>query len=115
MNPVVDLEIIKSALLYGEPTDAMERIESSLRRLKRFADIGGRQYPDHILFLTKMKEYLQGNISSSDLGEFLMEKNIFQIEDYKSFVENFVYYCEYSRDRYNLKFPDFDSKRCDDL
>ena len=115
MNPVVDLEIIKSALLYGEPTDAMNRIESSLRRIKRLEDIGEKLYTDHILFLTKMREYLQGNISSTDLHDFLMKKNIFRIEDYESFVENFVYFCQYSRDRYNLRFPDYDSKRCDDL
>ncbi|MCL4348236.1 MAG: hypothetical protein M1159_03950 [Candidatus Thermoplasmatota archaeon] len=115
MNPVVDLEIIKSALLYGEPADAMDRIESRMKRIKRLTDIGEKQYTDHVLFLSKMKEYLQGNLSTSDLHDFLIKKNIFQIDDYETFVESFVYFCEYSRDRYNLKFPNYDSKRCDDL
>ena len=88
MNPVVDLEIIKSALLYGEPTDAMNRIESSLRRIKRLEDISEKRYTDNILFLTKMKEYLQGNIGSADLRDFLMKKNIFRIEDYYKQIEN---------------------------
>ncbi|MHB1493303.1 MAG: hypothetical protein ACYCSG_02415 [Thermoplasmataceae archaeon] len=115
MNPIVDLEIIKSALLYGEPSDAMNRIESRIEALQRNSELGGKIYSAHIEFLKKMADFIKGNLSTDELGSYLRSSKLFELEDYNSFVDAFAYFCEYSRDRYNLRYPSFDGKRCDDL
>ncbi|MHB8361804.1 MAG: hypothetical protein ACYDAO_03735 [Thermoplasmataceae archaeon] len=115
MNQIVDIEIIKSALLFGEPSDAVKRIESRKKSIEKHVRMGGKKYPEYLKFLQLLEDYLKGVISIDKLRDFLRAEILFPIEEYDSFVESFVYYCEYCRDRYNLRYPDFDGKRCDDL
>ena len=40
---------------------------------------------------------------------------VYDVDDKEGFLKNFIYHLYYAADRYNVRFPEFNGKRCGDL
>jgi hypothetical protein len=122
MSMVSDFEVINSALMYGEPGVSMKLIERKLmelRRLKRISDSNGHRFDSHISMLELYSQVIKGKLTVEDFSRRFKEiKDIqpkLEIDDLDFAVETISYYLQLSMDRYSIRYPEYDSKRCDDL
>lgn len=115
-----DIEIIKSAIIYGDLDDAMSVIRSRKKslayRLKHNPTEKTREYSR---FLESLDELLRGNLSLDGFREAMGELPNMQAAmditgDNTGMMDSLYYLLEYSLDRYNIRYPAFDGKRCDD-
>lgn len=120
MRENVDLEIIKSAILFGgDIDDAMARIRSATA----WAQMMARDHPErlrHVRYLealTIVREFLEGKIGVEDMRQRMLGLgDLFEeIGEGKDGLQYLTYILEFVRDRYNVRYPRYDMKRCDDL
>jgi hypothetical protein len=118
MNLNLDLEIIKSALLFGDVDDAMERLNKSISGIEyRNRVTREKRNMKELAFLGDLKLLLEGRISLDDFKSRVdasgidMDNSRLYGEDT---LQSLYYMLELVIDRYNIKFPSFDGKRCDD-
>ena len=120
MPIISDMEIIKSALIYGDIKDAI----SVIRRRKRSVQLSLKYQKSAKLealksFLTSLEDLLKGEISLSDF-----RKNVSSLANLGStldmtgetdeYFESLYYLLELAIDRYDIRYPVYDGKRCDD-
>ncbi len=115
-----DMEIIKSAIIYGDLDDAVSVVKGRQRALsyalKRKPSIKNTEYSE---FLQNLENLLQGQITLSQFREKTVVLSAFLdyldiTGDRENLFSSFFYLLEYSLDRYNVRYPQFDAKRCDD-
>ena len=120
MDPHLDMEIIKSALLAGEPDDAVSRIESSLKKIRNIQRMTKTdKYSKYYEFLENLLSLLRGEKSLDEFREYTTSDGVLDTlfdrsSESKDYLGSLLYFLEYSIDRYNIRFPEYDGKRCDD-
>lgn len=121
MSMLSDFEVINSALIYGEPLVAVRLIDRKtleLKNLKRMTGDPRRKYGDHIRLLELYRSAISRDITVDEFSEKLSKipnlKNILEIENLDFAISSISYYLRLSLDRYNIRYPEYDSKRCDD-
>lgn len=120
MNPHLDIEIIKSALLAGDPEDAVSRIEHSMKKIKEIQRMEkSDRYSKYYEFLENLLSLLKGEKSLEEFRSYTTANGSLDVifdrsEESKYYLESLLYFLEYSIDRYNIKYPAYDGKRCDD-
>ena len=116
MNPLYDLEIIDSAVLSGEIDDAMNLIEKKIRNLDSAVNVSKNgKLRSHLRVLQSIEDFLMGKTGIDALKEIMRSNFIYGVEEKDGFIENFTYHLYYAADRYNVRFPEFNGKRCGDL
>lgn len=120
MPIISDMEIIKSAIIYGDLDDAMAVVKGRLKSLSySLKGKPSRKKSEYSQFLSDLEKLLSGNISLDDFKgateklDTLMD-SLDITGDRENFLASFYYLLEYSLDRYNIRYPSFDGKRCDD-
>lgn len=120
MPIISDMEIIKSAIIYGDLDDAMSVIRNRQKSmeyaLKRKPTEKNTQYSE---FLKVLESLLSGETTLKDFKEKTgkldtLLDSLDLTGDRENFLKSFYYLLEYSLDRYNVRYPRFDGKRCDD-
>ena len=115
-----DIEIIKSAIIYGDLDDAMSVIRGRQKALAyALKKKPTEKVTEYSEFLKELESLLQGKLT---LGEFRERTSRLQVlmdylditGDRENMLSSFYYLLEYSLDRYNVRYPEFDGKRCDD-
>lgn len=121
MNVLTDLEIIRSAVLSGEVDDAWSRIKKRTGKYKfKFSLTHNEKYKVAADFLTQFGSILSGNApvdSLTGMAASIGKCGFSQFgEDAATeYLSNMVYYLRIMLDRYNVRMPAFDPKRCGDL
>jgi hypothetical protein len=118
MNLNLDLEIIKSALLFGDVDDAMERLNKSISGIEYQNRVNReKRNMKELTFLNDLKLLLEGKISL-DVFKSRIDTSGIDLDNSKLYgedtLQSLYYMLELVIDRYNIKFPSFDGKRCDD-
>ena len=121
MNILTDLEIIRSAILSGEISDAWSRIEKRSEKYRFAYSITHKEkYKIAAEFLTHFKNILSGKDSIESLSN--MASSIgrcgfsqFEEDAAREYLSNLAFYLRIMLDRYNVRMPAFDAKRCGDL
>lgn len=120
MPIISDMEIIKSAIVYGDLDDAMSAIEGRLKSLeyalKRNPSVKVTEYST---FLNSLRSLLEGSISLEQFKETsgkltVLQRSMDITGDTSAMMDSLYYTLEYSLDRYNVRYPGYDGKRCDD-
>ena len=121
MNIDSDMEIIKSALIYGDMDDAENIIQKRIVEMKFLLKRHKNQiYQSYLSFLQALDSLLRVQI---DLESFKQQVgNIHGIENLlegnageHGYLSSLFYLLQLSMDRYNVAYPKYDMKRCDDL
>ena len=116
MNPQYDLEVIRSAILSGEIDDAAKLIQKNMKKYERAYNITKKEiFREHMSILNDMMLVLEGKKGTDELRDKMLKMRIYGEDDYEAFVNSFIYILDYCLDRYNVRWPSFDGKRCDDL
>ena len=121
MNILTDLEIIRSAVLSGEISDAWSRIEKRIEKYRFAYSITHKErYKIAAEFLTHFKNILSGKDSieslsylASPIGSCGFSQ--FEEDAAREYLSNLAFYLRIMLDRYNVRMPAFDAKRCGDL
>lgn len=120
LKPEIDVEIIKSSLLAGEVDDTVAWIKGAMDRIVVYRRVTKKdKYDARYRFLEALMDYLEGKLGSSSFREAVnripdIRSAFVPVEEYKDFMDSFTYYVQLAVDRYNIRYPDFDGKRCDD-
>lgn len=116
MNPDYDIEVIRSSIYSGEIDDTVNFIKKSLRNYERIYNMGKKEkFHKHIKVLNGMMSVLEGKITTDQLKNIILENYVYGEEEKKKFVDSLIYTIDFCIDRYNIRWPSFDGKRCDDL
>lgn len=112
------MEIIKSALLFGDVDDAMERLDKSISNIEYRNRINqDKRNMKELMFLNDLRLLLEGKITLKDFKSKVDALGI-DFDNSKLYGEDtfqsLYYMLELVIDRYNIKYPSFDGKRCDD-
>lgn len=120
MPIISDLEIIKSAIIYGDLDDAM----SLIRKRKKSLSYEIKARPtekalQYSRFMDSLEKLLAGEISLKEFKGIAesLDKLAGSLDisgDTSLMLDSLFYLLEYSLDRYNIRFPSYDGKRCDD-
>ena len=120
MNGLLDLEEIKSFMLMGDVRSSIKWLER--RKIKSkylFMATKNDRYVEMEKFLGIIEELIKGKISADDAEREMSSDEFsdlfYMVDDKKELISAFVYYIRYTRDRYDVDYPRFDQKRCDDL
>ncbi len=120
MPLISDLEIIKSAIIYGDIEDAMSVIRKRQESLSYYIKRNPKEKQiTYSKFLKSLESLLRGE---SNLDAFRNEVTMLHglpdlldmTGDAGEVLESFYYMLEYSLDRYDVRYPEYDGKRCDD-
>jgi hypothetical protein len=115
-----DIEIIKSAILYGDMKDAMFIIDRRISSLNRYkSDRADRTKQSYAQFLKNLKNVLSGNLTVDEFKGIVVSNSLdawFSPDPSlrKEFLDSFSYFLRISMDRYDVRYPKYDEKRCDD-
>ncbi|MGP6207100.1 hypothetical protein ACNF42_03580 [Cuniculiplasma sp. SKW3] len=116
MNPDYDIEVIRSSLYSGEIDDTVNFIKKSLIKYERVYKIEKNEnFKKHINVLNGMMSVLEGKSTTVQLKNIMKENYIYGEEDADKFLDSLIYIFDFCIDRYNIRWPSFDGKRCDDL
>ncbi|MHB1439855.1 MAG: hypothetical protein ACYCWK_03910 [Cuniculiplasma sp.] len=116
MNPLYDLEVIDSAVLSGEIDDAVKLIRRKEKSLELSVNVSKNERSrGHLRVLNAILDFLEGKITIENVRKVMNENFVYDVDDRQGFIENFLYHLYYAADRYDVKFPDFNGKRCGDL
>ena len=121
MNVITDLEIVRSALMFGEIEDAESRIgRKILSYSTAYAITKKQKYEAALNLLRRIDDILKGKEKYDSVLEFadqIGKAGFPQVgpDEASEYLENLVYYLRIMIDRYSIKFPEFNAKRCSDL
>ncbi len=109
------MDVIRSALMAGEIDDAFKVIWNAINRIQYIKDTTNtNKYDVYLAFLNNLLEVIRGHKEAKSIDLFIDQNpDIKKLID-PSFLEGFPYFLAYATDRYNVRFPYFDGKRCDD-
>lgn len=112
MNTEDVIEIFKMAIVNGDVNNAYKIVEKNMKKYEKRGEAAKKEFMEYLI------RGLKGEISYDDIYQALSQDkyNIFPyIRDYKGYIFALIDTMRYSINRYNIKYPDFDAKRCDDL
>ena len=112
MNIEDVLEVFKASMVAGEIDNAYDIINKNMRLYNKKNDVNNAD------FMNLLIKSMKGEISPDELRNTLMDQkyNVFKfIENYDEYIKSLTEIIIYSLNRYNIKYPVFDSKRCNDL
>lgn len=121
MNILTDLEIIRSAVLFGELDDAASRIRKREAKYMFSYSISHKEkYKAAADFLSHIRRILSGEVPIESITDFApvigsSGFSQFDTDAAREYLSNFAYYLRIMMDRYDVKLPVFDPKRCGDL
>ncbi len=121
MNILTDLEIIRSAVLFGEIDDATSRITKREAKYRFSYSISHKEkYRAAADLLSKIRNILSGDAPIESIVEFASIIGSYGFSQFEAdaameYLSNLAYYLKITMDRYNVKLPVFDPKRCGDL
>jgi hypothetical protein len=121
MNILTDLEIIRSAVLSGEIDDAWLRIKARKEKYGfAYTMTHKEKYKIAAEFLSRIENILSGKDSIESLADVTLSIGScgfpqFEEEAAKEYLSNLAFYLRIMLDRYNVRMPAFDAKRCGDL
>lgn len=116
MNPLYDLEVIDSAVLSGEIDDAMKLIQKKIKSLQNAENISkNERIKSHLRVMQSISDFLTGKIDIDTVKSVMNSNFVYDVDDKEGFLKNFIYHLYYAADRYNVRFPEFNGKRCGDL
>ncbi len=121
MQALLELEIIRSALLSGEIDDALSRVSRKMIKLEEL--YSHTKEEKYRVALDLLKRVHGSIVAGTDPKEILecvpaLKKAgfvQFGTEEAATYLENLAYYITIMRDRYSISKDNFDSKRCGDL
>ncbi len=109
------MDIIRSALMAGEVDDAFKVIWNAINRIQYIKDTAKTdKYDVYLAFLNNLLEVIRGHKEAKSIELFVEQNPDLEKLIDPSFLEGFPYFLAYAMDRYNVRFPYFDGKRCDD-
>lgn len=118
MNILGDFEILKASMLMGDFGDVMWKIRSVRDRVnQRYLETGKEVFGDYVKLLDTLKAVISGDAGISDLRASMHSDAIreqLSDVDVERYTDTFLFFLEYSLDRYNVKYPEFNAKRCND-
>lgn len=106
------IEIFKISMVDGDVNNAYKIVEKNMKKYEKKGDAVKEEFMEYLI------KVLKGELSPDDISNVLSDDkyNIFPyIRDYKGYIFSLIDAIKYSINRYNIKYPDFDAKRCDDL
>jgi hypothetical protein len=112
MNTEDVIEIFKMSLVNGDVNNAYRILDKNAKLYKK------KGLKEKEEFMEYLMDTLKGKIGIEDLYKIYSDEkyNIFPfIRDYKEYIFALLDIIKYSMNRYNIKYPEFDSKRCGDL
>lgn len=116
----IDFEIIRSSLLAGEIDDAAAWVKKAMRNIEVYKRVTkSSKYDARLSFLKALMAYLSGDMDFEDLKQTIhrtagIRDTFVPRDEFDEFMESFLYYVHLAVDRYNVRYPSFDGKRCDD-
>lgn len=120
MPLISDLEIIKSAIVYGDLDDAMSLIRSRQDSLAYYLKRNPKEkHITYAKFLESLSSLLKGETTLNQFKEAVgnlhgLPELMDLTGDTGEMLDSLFYLLEFSIDRYNIRFPSYDGKRCDD-
>ncbi len=120
LHSELDVEVIRSAMLAGEVDDAVKWIEKSMEHITVYERVTkSSKYKPRYAFLEALKDYLSGNLTRTELRQNIekidgIRTYIVGPDEFEEFLDGFLYDIELAADRYNVRYPNFNGKRCDD-
>lgn len=121
MHALVELEIIRSALLSGEIDDALSRISRKRRKAERLYSLTKEEkYRAVLELLDSVRGAIEGGTDPAAIMKCLPDLESagfvqFGHDEAEQYLKNLVYYITIMRDRYEISKQGFDAKRCGDL
>ncbi|WP_337860064.1 hypothetical protein [Ferroplasma sp.] len=112
MNAEDVIEIFKMSVVNGDVNNAYSIVDKNMKLYKKKGLKNKEEFMQYLI------NTLKGEIDPEDLYKIYSDDkyNIFPfIRDYKEYIFALVDIIKYSMNRYNIKYPEFDGKRCDDL
>ena len=116
-----DMEIIKSAIIYGDIGDAEKVIQRRIRNLGLILKRRSRpELQEYLEFLKALDSLLRSQITLEQFksisgGIHGLENLLERQTGEHGYLPSLFYLLELAIDRYDVRFPEFDMKRCDDL
>ncbi|MGC8608384.1 MAG: hypothetical protein ACP5UV_00760 [Thermoplasmata archaeon] len=115
MNADLNMDVIRSALLTGEIDDAFRVIWNAISRIQYLKSVNNTdKYDLYLAFLNRLLEIIKGQKKPSSIDDFIKQNPDLSKMIDPSFLVGFPYFLAYTMDRYDVRFPYFDGKRCDD-
>ncbi len=112
MNIEDVLEVFKASMVEGEIDNAYNIIDENMKLYHKKNKVVNEN------FMNILIKSMRGEISPDELYNTLIDQkyNVFKfIENYDEYIKSLTEIIIYSLNRYNIKYPVFDSKRCNDL
>jgi hypothetical protein len=112
MNTEDVIEIFKMSIINGDVNNAYKIVERNMKRYEKKGNTVEKEFMEYLI------KGMNGELSYDNIYSVLVDDkyNIFPyIKDYKGYIFALIDAMRYSINRYNIKYPDFDAKRCDDL
>lgn len=116
----IDFELIRSSLLAGEIDDTIAWVKKAMRKMEIYRRVTkSSKYDARYRFLQSLMKYLSGETGKAEFREEVHKipgiRDAFVPHDeYDEFMDSFMYFTGLAVDRYNVRYPEFDGKRCDD-
>ncbi len=110
INDVV--EIFKSAIIQGDLNDAYNILERNLNIYTR------KKWKRRSEMVSMLLKTIKNEITTDELENYLKNmKHSFlkNIENYDEYMNSLMESVIYAKNRYNIKYPEFNSKRCNDI
>lgn len=118
MDVTGDFEIIRSALMMGDLNDAVWKIDSVIKKSENLHIFTGKSvYADYVKVMKTLKDVLKGDKTVREMRNMMTSDQFYSLypgNETEKFVDTFLFNLEFCLDRYNVKYPDYDEKRCDD-
>ncbi len=112
MNIEDVLEVFKASMVAGEIDNAYNIINRNMKIYHKKNQVSNENFMN--LLIKSMKD----QITVDDLYNTLKDPkyNVFRfIENYDEYIKSLTEVIRYSLNRYDIDYPDYDSKRCNDL
>ncbi len=117
MNVRVELGIFESAIMQGDFDRIVMRLDRKIRHERDWRTMAGhKEDSEGIKFMQALRDVITGQIKVKTFSERLLINSSFTtVPGHKECLDRIVYYLEYCSDRYNLEYPRYNQKRCNDL
>ncbi|KJE49714.1 MULTISPECIES: hypothetical protein [Acidiplasma] len=106
------IEVFKDSIDQGDLVNAYSVLAKNLERYKHARKIKQEKLLQHII------NVIEGNESMDDFSKFLENEDLSfipYIESYEQYKQSLMDHIVYAMNRYNIKYPSYDAKRCGDL
>ncbi|MEM0139628.1 MAG: hypothetical protein QXZ44_03340 [Ferroplasma sp.] len=112
MNIEDVIEIFKISMVNGDIDNAYSIVSKNIAKYKKKNNLMGME------FLNLILDSISNKISTDELYKNLSDtkfKVLPDVTNYDEYIMNLIDAITYSLNRYNVNYPSFDGKRCNDL